>query len=98
MREFPPRLPHHRSSPGEHRNAEVRPVFQLGSVTIRGVPLNMTRLRPEYLAPETSSGFVAADSLLRKEPDEEEDEEEDEDDGKEQDDDDDEENDEGYSE
>lgn len=56
----------------------------------------MIRLRPEYLAPETSDRFVAVDFLLRKEPDEEE--EEDEDDGKEQDDDDDEENDEGYSE
>jgi hypothetical protein len=58
----------------------------------------MIRLRPEYLAPETSDRFVAVDFLLRKEPDEEEEEEEDEDDGKEQDDDDDEENGEGYSE
>ncbi len=58
--------------------------------------LGMSRIRPEYLDPETSDRSVAADVLVREEPDEEEDEEEDEGDGKEDDDDDD--KDDGYSE
>ena len=45
----------------------------------RGVPLgneqNTSRIPPEYLDPETSDRWVAADVLVREEPDEEEDEE-----------------------
>ena len=54
-----------------------------------GVPLGMSRMSPEYLAPESS----AADVLFRQEPEDEEedDEQESEDEGKE-------ESDEGYSE
>ena len=57
----------------------------------------MSRMRPEYLDPEISDWWVAADLLLRQEPDEDEDEEEDEGNGKD-DEDDDEENEDGYSE
>jgi len=35
----------------------------------------MRRIRPEYLDPETSDRWVAADVLVREEPDEEDDEE-----------------------
>jgi len=59
---------------------------------IRGVPLGMSRIRPEYLNTQPSDRSVAADVLLRQEPDEEED------DGKEEDDDDDDKDDDGYSE
>ena len=54
----------------------------------------MSRIRPEYLDPETSDRRVAADVLVREEPDEEDDEEGDgeEKEGEE------EEDDEGYSE
>ncbi len=38
---------------------------------------NTSRIPPEYLDPETSDRWVAADVLVREEPDEEEDEEED---------------------
>lgn len=64
---------------------------------LRGVPLSMSRIRPECPDSDPSDRW-AADVLLREEPDEEEDEEEDEDDGKTDDDDDDDENDDGYSE
>jgi len=64
---------------------------------VRGVPLGMRRIRPEYLDSDPSDRSVAADVLLRHEPDEEEDEEEDEGDGKEDGDDDDKDDD-GYSE
>jgi hypothetical protein len=60
----------------------------------RGVPLNMVRLRPEFLDPSLSDSRVPADVLLRQEPDEEEDEEEDEGGSEENDEDDDD----GYSE
>ena len=63
----------------------------------RGVPLGMSKIRPEYLDSDPPNRSVAADVLLREEPDEEEDEEEDEGDGKEDDDDDDTADD-GYSE
>jgi hypothetical protein len=59
----------------------------------RGVPLTMSRIRPENLDPEISERSVDADVLLRQEPDEEE--EEDEGDGQEDDDDN---SDDGYSE
>jgi hypothetical protein len=58
-----------------------------------GVPLSMSRIRPENLDPEISDRSAAADVLFREEPDEEEDEEEDE-----QEDDNEEDDDEGYSE
>jgi hypothetical protein len=58
----------------------------------RGVPLTMSRTRPENLDPEISERSVDADVLFRQEPDEEE--EEDEGDGQEDDDD----NSDGYSE
>ncbi len=41
----------------------------------------MSRIRPEYLDPETSDRSEAADVLLRQEPDEDEDEDEGEDEG-----------------
>jgi hypothetical protein len=61
-----------------------------------GVPLGMSRIRPEYLNANSLSSdrLVAVEVLLRQEPDEEEDEEEDEGD----DDDDDNRDDDGYSE
>ncbi len=46
-----------------------------GCQGVRGVPLGMRRIPPEYLDPETSDRSVAADVLVREEPDEEEDEE-----------------------
>ncbi len=61
----------------------------------RGVPLDMSRIRPEFLDSEGFDSFTA-DALLRQEPNEEEDEEEDEGDGREDADDDD--KDDGYSE
>ncbi len=42
---------------------------------VRGVPLGMRRIRPEYLDAHSSDRSVAADVLVREEPDEEEDEE-----------------------
>ena len=58
-----------------------------------GIPLDMSRIRPEYLDPETSDRSVAADVPVREEPDEEKEEDkEDEDEDDESDDD------EGYSE
>jgi hypothetical protein len=60
---------------------------------VRGVPLGMIRIRPEYLDVETSDPSIAAEILVREEPDEEEeDEEENEEDN------DNEEGDDGYSE
>jgi len=53
-----------------------------------GVPLDMHRIRPEYLDLDASDGSVATDVLVREEPeedDEDRDEEEDEDEGKEED-------------
>lgn len=61
-----------------------------------GVPLDMSRIAPEYPGSDLSDHSITADVLLREEPDDEE--EEDEDDEKEGDDDNDEERDEGYSE
>ena len=54
----------------------------------------MRRIRPEYLDPETSDRWVAADVLVREEPDEEDDDEEGDGEEKEGE----EEDDEGYSE
>src|SRR5205823_11289433 len=42
---------------------------------VRGVPLGMRRIRPEYLDAHSSDRSVAADDLVREEPDEGEDEE-----------------------
>src|SRR5216110_2427940 len=61
---------------------------------VRGVPLGMRRTFPEYLDPETSDRWVAADVLVREEPDEEDDDEEGDGEEKEGE----EEDDEGYSE
>jgi len=41
---------------------------------LRGVPLVMTRVRPENLDSDPSDRWAAADVLLRQEPDWEEDE------------------------
>lgn len=64
--------------------------------------LDMSRLRPEYLAAAPADRCVASDVLLRQEPgkEDDEDDDEDEDDGKQDDDDeeDTEEGDDGYSE
>ena len=60
----------------------------------RGVPLSMSKPRPEYLDADSSSRSRATDVLVREEPEDEEDEE---DDGNEEDDED-KEDDEGYSE
>jgi hypothetical protein len=60
----------------------------------RGVPLNMSRMQPEFLGADPSSRSRAADVVVREEPEDEEDEE---DDGNEEDDED-KEDDEGYSE
>jgi len=60
---------------------------------VRGVPLGMSRIRPECHDSEPSDRSMAADVLVREEPD---DEEEDEENDREEGDDDDEE-DEGYS-
>jgi hypothetical protein len=57
----------------------------------------MSRIRAEYVDPETSDRPVAAHVLVREEPDEEEDEEDEQDEGKDDNDDDDEDDD-GYSE
>jgi hypothetical protein len=57
-----------------------------------GVPLSMSRIRPENLDPEISDRWVAADVLFREEPDEEEDDEDEQEEDNEEDDD------EGYSE
>jgi hypothetical protein len=43
---------------------------------VRGVPLIMSRIRPEYLGAHLSDCLTVGDVRLRKEPDEEEDEEE----------------------
>ena len=43
---------------------------------VRGVPLGMRRIRPEYLDAHSSDRSVAADVLVREEPDEEDDDEE----------------------
>src|SRR6266566_2592936 len=51
-----------------------------GCQGVRGVPLGMRRIPPEYLDPETSDRSVAADVLVREEPDGEEKEGEEEDD------------------
>jgi hypothetical protein len=59
----------------------------------RGLPLDMSKIYPEFPDSDRSDQSVAADVLLRQEPDEEEEE----DDGKDDDDDDDKEDD-GYSE
>lgn len=75
----------------------VRHPLSLRCQRLRGVPLAMSRMRPEYLDPDLPDRSAAADVLLRQEPDEEEDEEEDEDDGEENDDDDGKDDD-GYSE
>jgi hypothetical protein len=66
---------------------------------LRGVPLVMSRILPEYPDSNPSDRSVLADVFLRQQPDEEE-EEEDKGDGKDDDDDDDQEgeDDEGYSE
>jgi len=40
---------------------------------VRGVPLGMRRISPEYLDAHPSDRSVAADVLVREEPDEEED-------------------------
>ena len=56
--------------------------------------LGMSRIRPEYLDPETSDRSLAADVLVREEPDEDEDDEEGDGEEKEGE----EEDDEGYSE
>ncbi len=47
---------------------------------VRGVPLDMSRIDPEFLDPDPPDRLLAADVLLRQEPDEEEDEEEEEED------------------
>jgi hypothetical protein len=63
---------------------------------VQGLPLGMSKIRSEYLAPELSAAAV----WLRQEPDEEEEEEEDDDgeeDGGEEDGGDNEDGDEGYS-
>ncbi|HLB87885.1 MAG TPA: hypothetical protein VJK29_09560 [Terriglobales bacterium] len=57
----------------------------------------MSRIRAEYVDPETSDRPVAAHVLVREEPDEEEDEEDEQDEGKD-DNDDDNKDDDGYSE
>jgi hypothetical protein len=62
---------------------------------VQGVPLGMSRMRPECPDSAPSDRSVAADALFRQEPEEEEDEEGD---GKDDDDDDDDEGDDGYSE
>lgn len=54
----------------------------------------MSRVRPEYLAPNSSDRSIGADARVREEPNEEEDE----DDNDHHDEDDDEEDDDGYSE
>ena len=61
---------------------------------VRGVPLGMRRIRPEYLDSDPSDHAAGADALVREEPeeDEEEDERDKEDEDNEEDDD------EGYSE
>ena len=64
---------------------------------LRGVPLCMSRIYPEFLDPADSDRSIAVDVLVRQEPEEEEDEEEDENDRKEDADDDDQDDD-GYSE
>ena len=61
---------------------------------MRGVPLSMLRLNPEYSAFDPSDLSLPADILLREEPEDEEEEDEEEHDGGEEDDD----GDEGYSE
>jgi hypothetical protein len=61
-----------------------------------GVPLDMSRIAPEYPGSDLSDHSITADVLLREEPDDED--EEDEGGDKEEEDDDDEERDEGYSE
>ena len=76
---------------GEVKRSHIATITRPGFIGY-GVPLNMSRIRPECIDLDHS---VAADVLLRKEPD---DEEEEEDDGKEKDDDDNEGDDEGYSE
>lgn len=61
----------------------------------RGVPLDMSRIHPEYSDSDPCDRSAAADVVVRQEPDEEDDEE-DQGDGAEDNDDDD--NDDGYSE
>jgi hypothetical protein len=63
-----------------------------------GVPLDMSRIAPEYTGSDLSDHSITADVLLREEPDDEEEEDEDDGGDKEEDDDDDGERDEGYSE
>jgi hypothetical protein len=70
-------------------------ILSLRCQRVRGVPLGMRRIRPEYLDSDPSDRSVVANVLLRQEPDEEEEEEED--DGEEGGDDYDKDND-GYSE
>jgi hypothetical protein len=64
----------------------------------RGVPLDMRRMNPEYLDPDSSDRSLTADILLRREPEEDEDEEEEEEDEGDAKEEDDEESDDGYSE
>lgn len=62
---------------------------------VRGVPLGMIRMNPDYRDPDPPDRWPASDILVREEPDEEE---EDEEDGGEEDGDDEKEDDDGYSE
>ena len=74
-------------------SVSIRPPVSLTTLeVVRGVPLSMSKIRPEYLDATGSDCSVAIDALVREEPEEEEDDEE------EDDDDDDREDDEGYSE
>ena len=66
------------------------------ATTVQGVPLGMSKIRPEYLAPDLSAAHV----FLREEPEEEDDGEKDGDDKDDDDDNEDDNNDgddEGYS-
>ena len=65
-------------------------------IRIRGVPLDMSRIRPDCRNPSDQS--VVADLFLRQEPDEDEDEDEEGDEGDGKKDDDDDREDDGYSE
>jgi hypothetical protein len=67
-----------------------------GTIQTQGVRLHMSRIRPEYLAPDSSDRSIGADVRVREEPDD--DEEDDEDENDHPDEDEDEEKDDGYSE
>jgi hypothetical protein len=85
-------------SPRSHSNSFSGLPMVAVVAKVGGVPLDMSRIHPEYSDSDRPDRRVVSDVLLRQEPDEEEEDDEEEDNGNGKGDDEDDDNDDGYSE